>query len=64
MDRKLEESTIYSFPHAFINKKGEPILITTLDDKRCQRLIEMYLAYEPRGSFQGLPVAVSNLLPR
>jgi len=55
MDRKLEESTIYSFPHAFINKKGEPILITTLDDKRCQRLIEMYLAYEPRGSFQGLP---------
>ena len=55
MDLKLEETTIYSFPHAFINKKGDPILIATLDDKRRQRLIEMYLAYEPRNSFQGLP---------
>jgi CBS domain-containing protein/RimJ/RimL family protein N-acetyltransferase len=55
MGRRLEESTIYCFPHAFINRKGEPILIATLDDKRCQRLIEMYLAYQPRSSFQGLP---------
>ena len=55
MDLKLEESTIYSFPHGFITKKGEPVLVTTLDDKRCQRLKEMYLAYRPRNSFQGLP---------
>lgn len=55
MNPKVEESTIYSFPHAFINKKGEAILVTTLDDKRCQRLTEMYLAYQPRDSFQGLP---------
>jgi CBS domain-containing protein/GNAT superfamily N-acetyltransferase len=55
MNLKLEETTIYSFPHAFISKKGEPILVTTLDDKRYQRLIEMYLAYQPRNSFQGLP---------
>jgi CBS domain-containing protein/GNAT superfamily N-acetyltransferase len=55
MNRRVEDSTIYSYPHAFISRKGEPILVTTLDDKRCQRLIEMYLAYEPKGSFQGLP---------
>lgn len=55
MPRSLRETTIYSFPHAFINRKGEPILITTLSDERCTQLIEMYLAYEPRNSFQGLP---------
>ena len=55
MDARLKNSTIYSYPHAFINKKEEPILVTTLDDERCQRLIEMYLAYQPRNSFQGLP---------
>jgi CBS domain-containing protein len=55
MNEKLEESTIYSYPHGFISKKGEPILVTTLDDKRVEWLIEMYLAYEPRNSFQGLP---------
>ncbi len=55
MNLKVEQTTIYSFPHAFINKKGEAILILPLDDERCQRLIEMYLAYQPRNSFQGLP---------
>jgi len=55
MSLELEKSTIYSFPHGFISKKGEPILVTTLDDKRCRRLTEMYLAYQPRNSFQGLP---------
>jgi CBS domain-containing protein/GNAT superfamily N-acetyltransferase len=55
MDHRVEASTIHSFPHAFINKKDEPILITTLDEKRCERLIAMYLAYQPRNSFQGLP---------
>ncbi|OHB70271.1 MAG: hypothetical protein A2V70_17030 [Planctomycetes bacterium RBG_13_63_9] len=55
MDHRVEQTTIHSFPHAFVSKKGEPILITTLDDKRCERLISMYLAYQPRNSFQGLP---------
>jgi len=55
MDRKPEECTIHSFPHAFIDRRGEPILITTLNKKRCQGLIEMYLGYRPRNSFQGLP---------
>jgi CBS domain-containing protein len=46
---------IYSLPQAFINKKGEAILVNTLDDRLCELLIDMYLAYEPRASFQGLP---------
>ena len=29
--------------------------MTTLNEKRCQPVIEMYLAYRPRNSFQGLP---------
>jgi CBS domain-containing protein/RimJ/RimL family protein N-acetyltransferase len=55
MDQRVENATIHAFPHAFINKKGEAILIRTLDDALCQGLIEMYLAYRPRNSFQGLP---------
>ena len=55
MYRGLESCTIHSCPHAFVNRKGEPILVTTLHEKRCQPLIEMYLAYRPRNSFQGLP---------
>jgi len=55
MDPRGEDSTIRNLPQAFINKKGEPILLAALDDKRCQRLVEMYLAYQPRNSFQGLP---------
>ena len=51
----LTDTTIHNFPHAFINKKGEPILITTLDEKRHPLLIEMYLAFRPRNCFCGLP---------
>jgi CBS domain-containing protein len=55
MDPRAEGSLFRSLPQAFINKKGEAILIHTLDDHLCRRLTDMYLAYEPRNSFQGLP---------
>jgi CBS domain-containing protein len=55
LDPRAEESTIYRKPRAFITKKGEAILIRTLDEKACQGLIAMYLAFQPRNSFQGLP---------
>lgn len=55
MDPRAEGSTLHSLPFAFINKKGEAILINTLDDRVCQQLIDMYLAFQPRGAFQGLP---------
>jgi CBS domain-containing protein len=54
-DPRAEESTIYRKPRAFITKKGDAILIRTLDEKACQGLIDMYLTFKPRNSFQGLP---------
>ena len=55
LNPRAEESTIYRKPRAFITKKGEAILIRTLDEKSWQGLIAMYLAFQPRYSFQGLP---------
>ncbi|MCR4412188.1 MAG: GNAT family N-acetyltransferase [Thermoguttaceae bacterium] len=54
-DPRAEGSTFHCLPQAAITKTGEAILIRTLDDKTCQGLIDMYLAYQPRNSFQGLP---------
>jgi len=51
----LSETTIHNFPRAFINKKGEATLIQTLTARQHQKLVEMYLAYKPRNSFDGLP---------
>jgi len=51
----IGSTTIHRFPHGFINKRAEPILVTTLTEKRHPKLIEMYLAYRPRNSFSGLP---------
>jgi CBS domain-containing protein/RimJ/RimL family protein N-acetyltransferase len=51
----LSDTTIHNFPHAFINKKAEAILIRTLDESHHRELTGMYLAYEPRSSFSGLP---------
>jgi CBS domain-containing protein/RimJ/RimL family protein N-acetyltransferase len=55
IDIRAEGSTIHRLPQAFVSKLGEAILIRTLDDALCQGLIDMYLAYQPRNSFQGLP---------
>ena len=51
----LGDTMIHNSPHTFINKKGDAILIKELDEKTHQRLVGMYLAYEPRNSFSGLP---------
>jgi CBS domain-containing protein len=55
LDPRTEEATIYRKPRAFISKKGEAILISMLDEKTCQGLIDMYLAFQPKNSFQRLP---------
>lgn len=55
MDIRGEGSTISHLPQAFINKKGEAIVSQTLDEKTSKDLIRMYLDYQPRNSFQGLP---------
>jgi CBS domain-containing protein len=56
----LDNTTIRRFPHAFINKRGEAVLIRTLDDKAGRQLLRMYLAYEPRPCFSGLPPAADE----
>ena len=55
METDLSSTTIHRFPHGFINKRAEPILVTTLTDQRRSQLLEMYLGYRPRNSFSGLP---------
>ena len=50
-----ELASIYSDLHAFIDKRGNPVLIKPLSEKRHDQLEQMYLGYEPRGSFSGLP---------
>jgi len=55
MDPRVSQSAIAQVPHAFVTKRGDPILITALGDARADALMAMYLAYEPRNAFLGLP---------
>ena len=51
----IQETTIYSNPRVFTNKKGEPILVKPLEPANHDQLVEMYLHFTPRNSFDGLP---------
>jgi RimJ/RimL family protein N-acetyltransferase len=42
-------------PREFSCKRGEPVRLALLDEATRPRLVAMYLAYQPRNSFQGLP---------
>lgn len=55
MKPDLAECTISRHPRAFVNKAGQAILVKTLDDRWYEPLVDMYLAYEPKRSFSGLP---------
>ena len=55
MSVDLSQTTIRSFPHAFLDKRSQPVLIKPLDEIRCEQLLDMYLGYLPRNSFSGLP---------
>ena len=57
MDRPFENCSIHKYPHAFVNKRGEAVLISPLGGERERDLREMYLSYRPRNSFDGLPPA-------
>jgi len=50
-----ELTSIYTTPHAFIDKLDNPILIKPLSEKRHDQLIRIYLDYDPRPAFSGLP---------
>ena len=55
MTLDLTETSLYHYPHAFIDREHEPVLIELLGAKRHRQLVDLYLAYEPRNSFSGLP---------
>ena len=48
-------SAVRAYSHVFVDSKGESIVIKTLDESLHQGLIGMYLAYQPKDSFEGLP---------
>ena len=50
-----EQTSIFSAPHAFVDKRGDAVLIKPLNEKRHDQLTRLYLDYEPRDSFSGLP---------
>lgn len=52
---RVEAAVRRHLPQAVVTKRGEPILIRALDEKLRPGLVAMYLAYQPRDSFQGLP---------
>ena len=49
------ESPRSLLPRRFRGKNGDSIELERLPAESGRRLIEMYLAFQPRGSFQGLP---------
>jgi RimJ/RimL family protein N-acetyltransferase len=52
----LETSlTLHGLPLDFQAKTGQPVRLEQLGEHLHQRLVEMYLAFQPRGSFQELP---------
>ncbi len=57
MKRRLENCSLAHHPHAFISKLNEPIVIEPLHEKHNEQLVQMYLAFEPKASFSGLPPA-------
>jgi CBS domain-containing protein/RimJ/RimL family protein N-acetyltransferase len=55
MTTTLQVATPAHSPHAFVDKRGEAVLIRGLNGKHADRLVEMYLGFRPRNSFSGLP---------
>jgi diamine N-acetyltransferase len=55
MSHPLAETPICCLPRAFWAKNGTPLELSRLPSDAGQRLIDMYLAFQPRNSFQGLP---------
>lgn len=47
--------SIFSYPHAFVDRKNEPILIMPLDGKKHGQLHSMYGDCVPRNTFNCLP---------
>lgn len=51
----ISTTTIYRSPHAFLDRGGNPIMLRADVPELLDDLTRMYLAYQPRGTFSGLP---------
>jgi len=52
---QLAQTAIHRKPYAFIDKRGTAIAIKPLHEDRCDQLVQMYLAFQARDQFSGLP---------
>jgi RimJ/RimL family protein N-acetyltransferase len=55
MDPQAAALCIEGFPRDFLAKSGQALRLELLGTDYYRRLVETYLAFEPRNSFQGLP---------
>ena len=51
----FEGCSIFSYPHAFVDRRSEPILIMPLDERKYDQLHSMYRDCVPKNTFNGLP---------
>ena len=51
----IQNTTIFRSPHAFLDRGGNPIMLRADVPELLGDLTSMYLSYQPRGSFSGLP---------
>jgi GNAT superfamily N-acetyltransferase len=55
MDVSILKNTANCLPRRFFSKNGLPCELLLLPTEAGQRLVDMYLAFQPRNCFQGLP---------
>jgi hypothetical protein len=56
----IQNTTISRAPHAFLDRGGNPIMLRADVPELLGDLTRMYLLYEPRGTFSGLPPVPDN----
>jgi hypothetical protein len=54
MHPRTEGSAHLGLPHAFVNRRGERLVIRRLDERMGSCLVEMYLAYQPAIMFDSI----------
>jgi len=55
MNLPVPVSTLRCLPREFASKNGQPVKVRILADEAQRQLLAMYLAFQPRNCFQGLP---------
>ena len=62
-DKKIRsDPEVKCLPHPFIDRKKRPILFKKVTDEDFPRILNMYNAFEPKESYQGLPPADAKRL--